>query len=397
MSRQLGITKFEVAGRLMAVWEWADANVTEIGPVATSATCPQNVRTESGQMSAKCPQPDSGIVRMACADCAFIDDIAGLKNFGEAMVSVGWLVTDGNQLVFPRFARHNGKHAKRRAYDAELKNSRRSPRPQSVRTPSGQVSAICPHDVRTNVRTESGLEKRREEKNESNRKAQHTVAGGPANADAPRPNGRNTAAAQPALIPDIDQPPPDSPQNDPPESTRRPTAAARGVTGLDLPQNGPIDPTRIAGVRRGSDLPPVDERERAVRAEDLRVAWNAMALEHELPTVQSLNDSRRKKINARLKESFFRANWRQALAAIPTKGFLVGRLSGSRGPWKADFEFFIRPSSVERILEGKYDDSRFGRPGNDRFHYEPDDGGDCVYDDGGHTPTPAPGGATTAA
>lgn len=79
-----------------------------------------------------------------------MDHIIGWEGFSAAMASVGWLAQgEGETLVMPEFTEHNGQSGKRRAEDQKRKRDSR----KSVRILSA------------NDRTESGLEKRREEKN----------------------------------------------------------------------------------------------------------------------------------------------------------------------------------------------------------------------------------------
>lgn len=67
--------------------------------------------------------------------------------------------------------------------------------------------------------------------------------------------------------------------------------------------------------------------------------------------VRSLGNSRRNKLNQRLKDPFWVANWREALEASQSSPFLTGE--NDRG-WVMDMDFFLRPESVTRILEGVY-------------------------------------------
>jgi hypothetical protein len=65
-----------------------------------------------------------------------------------------------------------------------------------------------------------------------------------------------------------------------------------------------------------------------------------------------LTPSRRKILAARLKDAWWREKWRDGLARVPTARFLWGE---NDRKWKADFDWFIKPDSLARILEGKYD------------------------------------------
>lgn len=137
ISVTLGLTRHAVAGLLCEVWEWADDNVD---PADTSVSCP-------------------GFVRMRSASCHTINGLVGVAGLAEAMTAVGWLEVREGSIVFPRFGRHNGKHAKGRALDAERKRTERRSRKQNVPEMSG-------HEPDTN-RTR-GEERRGEIKKQTN-------------------------------------------------------------------------------------------------------------------------------------------------------------------------------------------------------------------------------------
>jgi len=98
----------------------------------------------------------------------------------------------------------------------------------------------------------------------------------------------------------------------------------------------------------------------STRMEEVLSAWKDLAEHHGLPTVRRLNPTRRKSLLARVKDSEWWASWREALEKIPKSDFLTGR---TKEQWKANFDFFIRPRTVDSILEGKYDSA----PGGLRF------------------------------
>lgn len=52
-----------------------------------------------------------------------LDDLIGFPGFAQAMIAVGWLEYEGENLVMPRFDAHNGQSAKRRAQDADRKRN----------------------------------------------------------------------------------------------------------------------------------------------------------------------------------------------------------------------------------------------------------------------------------
>ena len=81
-------------------------------------------------------------------------------------------------------------------------------------------------------------------------------------------------------------------------------------------------------------------------------AWN---LTDGLPKCLLISDQRRRSLAVRLKDPFFVANWPAALVRVAASDFARG-LTG--GTWRVDFDFFIKPNSVAKIMEGKYDGTK---------------------------------------
>jgi len=92
-------------------------------------------------------------------------------------------------------------------------------------------------------------------------------------------------------------------------------------------------------------------------AKEIVDSWNAMAAANSLPQVKATTAGRLKSVRARWTSPFWREHWKEALAAVPTRPFLLGQ--GDRG-WRADFEWFVRPDTVPKLIEGAYN----GTPGN---------------------------------
>lgn len=67
---------------------------------------------------------------------------------------------------------------------------------------------------------------------------------------------------------------------------------------------------------------------------------------------RSLTNKRRQAIAARWKEEFWRLNWQQALEKIRKLPALHGKNDQN---WVADIDWFLRPDTVARVIEGKYD------------------------------------------
>ena len=80
--------------------------------------------------------------------------------------------------------------------------------------------------------------------------------------------------------------------------------------------------------------------------------WNAMAKGSGLPVVEKITDSRRRSCRARLREDGLQAI-ACAIERIPRSPFLTGQTKD----WRADFDFLLRPDTVTKINEGKYDQS----------------------------------------
>jgi hypothetical protein len=88
IARRLGINRYEVVGRLHAVWSWADQQL----------------------------RGDGNAAGVTLSD---IDEESGLQGFAAAMLAEGWLEAGQSGITFPNFARHNGKTAKDRALTAK--------------------------------------------------------------------------------------------------------------------------------------------------------------------------------------------------------------------------------------------------------------------------------------
>lgn len=109
---------------------------------------------------------------------------------------------------------------------------------------------------------------------------------------------------------------------------------------------------------RVSDSTPPFERESRVRVpEDVAWivnAWDRMADQNDLPSVRSMTERRKSKIRERIKQ-FGRAGVLEAIEKIGASAFCCGK--NDRG-WKAHFNFLLQESSMQRALEGVYDNRK---------------------------------------
>ena len=94
--------------------------------------------------------------------------------------------------------------------------------------------------------------------------------------------------------------------------------------------------------------------------EDFLTAWNESV---PFSRIERMTDKRQTALRARRADDSWRRDWRKALAKVRGSPFLRGENDRN---WKADVDFFLRPDSVTRILEGKYDASGKHRQGDGR-------------------------------
>lgn len=106
----------------------------------------------------------------------------------------------------------------------------------------------------------------------------------------------------------------------------------------------------------GSEVEEVDkskviaERKRVDPLSSVQNKWNSLPAH--FPKVRVLSSDRRKSIQARLKEDGWMESLDKALEKVAASDFCNG--VNDRG-WVADLDWFIRPGTVDRILEGKHD------------------------------------------
>ena len=77
--------------------------------------------------------------------------------------------------------------------------------------------------------------------------------------------------------------------------------------------------------------------------------WNKCSM---LPKILALSPKRLSDLKIRRRDPFFAANWKIAIQKCCKSQFCIG--VNDRG-WRATFDWLLRPDSVLRIMEGKYD------------------------------------------
>lgn len=93
IAAQLGLDELSVVGRLWKVWAWADQHVSDCHAIGVTDVT--------------------------------LDRISATPGFAAAMRRVGWMEGDADTPALPKFDRHNGQSAKRRALATERQSRRR--------------------------------------------------------------------------------------------------------------------------------------------------------------------------------------------------------------------------------------------------------------------------------
>jgi hypothetical protein len=85
--------------------------------------------------------------------------------------------------------------------------------------------------------------------------------------------------------------------------------------------------------------------------EKLQGIWNEAADLSNVKNCRSLNNSRKTKAKARIREAPEESTWQEVISRIRDSGFCNG--DNERG-WCADFDFLIKPNTYVKVLEGAY-------------------------------------------
>jgi hypothetical protein len=100
--------------------------------------------------------------------------------------------------------------------------------------------------------------------------------------------------------------------------------------------------------------------DRSAEVKEIIAAWNAMACSCGIATVRVMTGKRKRQAISRLSKPLWARSWQEALSKIPESDFLCGRVGSRDGrSWSATIDWFLRPDSVTKIIEGQY---RNGRP-----------------------------------
>jgi hypothetical protein len=109
MAQELGIDPDSVVGKCARVWAWFDANTTD------------------------------GVTKSVTT--ALLDRYCGVTGFSKAMVNVGWMVLEGENLYLPNYDRHNSQTAKDRALGSVRAAKHRKNKDLAIQESNGNSNA----------------------------------------------------------------------------------------------------------------------------------------------------------------------------------------------------------------------------------------------------------------
>lgn len=101
--------------------------------------------------------------------------------------------------------------------------------------------------------------------------------------------------------------------------------------------------------------------------DDLMALWNSKR-DKRLPGCMKLTARRRSAAAARLKEFPRQRDWENFIDYINTSAWTLGETRNELHPaWKANFDWFVKPGSMVKFLEGQY--TATNKPASTREEY----------------------------
>jgi hypothetical protein len=147
-------------------------------------------------------------------------------------------------------------------------------------------------------------------------------------------------------------------ESSPPEGKGRDTDTEGNGKGMEHPLNPPKgDGERDLVEMESSSEEKSSSEDEPMPSETMREIvseWNKIP---GVTKADRITAKRRASLNARLREAYFRSNWQQGIARVALSDFCRGAKK-----WRADIDWFLRPDTLVKILEGAYDNAR-GSPG----------------------------------
>jgi hypothetical protein len=133
IAEQLQLDPDAVVGKILRVWIWADS------------------QTENGRLPVRKLSASQTDICHATVLHRIVDRLVSVPGFASAMEAVGWLDHDGS---LPRFDRHNGKSAKKRALDLQRKRAERTPSVHDLSAPKADKNRTRDREERRDIKKE---------------------------------------------------------------------------------------------------------------------------------------------------------------------------------------------------------------------------------------------------
>jgi len=140
------------------------------------------------------------------------------------------------------------------------------------------------------------------------------------------------------------------------------TSGAKGIEGKGIEGNR----TELKGREQKGSKKEGDSDIAAAAAspssavQEFIIAWNSVGAPFK--AIQQWTASRQKWLSSRMRDPWWKSHWREGLERMRKSAFCRGETD--HGTWIMDIEFFLKPNSVAKLLEGKYDN----RNGNGGKH-----------------------------
>lgn len=100
--------------------------------------------------------------------------------------------------------------------------------------------------------------------------------------------------------------------------------------------------------------PPEDEDEDEDESNSLIEYWNNKNC---FKKIIKMSSGRKSHFRQRIKDKWWGEKWMEGIDILSKSGFCTGRIPSSTGDYYvADIDFFLRPDTLSKIFEGKYDD-----------------------------------------
>lgn len=120
--------------------------------------------------------------------------------------------------------------------------------------------------------------------------------------------------------------------------------------------NNPVNSVNIPLAQLTHAEEEAEDTEEGTIINEMVTIWNSIS---GLPRVLNVTEKRKKAIRARMKDPLFASSWKIALEKIKISSFCMGKNDRN---WIANLDFFLRPDTITKIMEGQYDDKSVSKP-----------------------------------